>query len=103
MHSRLVSFDRVLACTLLVLGTACASTPDVDPVYRPAENVLEVVAVLRVQIAIYKEGTILTEAEAEALAIQEGNEMTCISSLEAVQIDHRQADLDLDKEANESD
>ena len=50
MHSRPVSSDRVLACTLLVLGTACASTPEVDPVYRPAENVLEVVAVLRAHI-----------------------------------------------------
>jgi hypothetical protein len=29
------------------LLTACAGTPEVDPSYRPAENVLEVVAVLR--------------------------------------------------------
>jgi tetratricopeptide (TPR) repeat protein len=48
---RRTSFDRTLASTLLVLGTACASTPDVDPAYRPAENVLEVVAVLRAHIS----------------------------------------------------
>jgi hypothetical protein len=50
VSSRLLSFDRILVRTLLVLGTACASTPDVDPVYQPAENVLEVVAVLRAHI-----------------------------------------------------
>jgi len=32
---------------LLVLVTGCRSTPEVDPRYRPAENILEVVAVLR--------------------------------------------------------
>jgi hypothetical protein len=31
--------------------SACASTPDVDESYRPAENVLEVLAVLRAHIA----------------------------------------------------
>jgi hypothetical protein len=36
---------------VLVLGTACASTPEVDPAYRPAENLLEVVAVLRAHIS----------------------------------------------------
>jgi tetratricopeptide (TPR) repeat protein len=37
-----------VACApLLALATGCASTPDADPRYRPAENVLEVIAVLR--------------------------------------------------------
>ena len=31
----------------LLLLAACAGTPEVDPSYRPAENVLEVIAVLR--------------------------------------------------------
>jgi hypothetical protein len=32
---------------VLALLAACRSTPEVDPRYRPAENVLEVLAVLR--------------------------------------------------------
>jgi hypothetical protein len=32
---------------LLGLGAGCASSPELDPRYRPAENVLEVLAVLR--------------------------------------------------------
>ncbi len=35
------------AAALLVGLAACAGTPEPDPAYRPAENVLEVVAVLR--------------------------------------------------------
>jgi hypothetical protein len=41
---------RIIACAALALGVACASSPDVDPLYRPAENVLEVVSVLRAHI-----------------------------------------------------
>lgn len=40
-----------LAIATLLLGGACASTPDVDESYRPAENVLEVLAVLRAHIS----------------------------------------------------
>jgi len=32
------------------LSTACRSVPEVDPRYRPAENVLEVIAVLRAHV-----------------------------------------------------
>jgi len=35
---------------MLALCAACASTPKVDPVYRPTENVLEVISVLRAHI-----------------------------------------------------
>jgi hypothetical protein len=35
---------------LALAALACASTPEADPRYRPAENVLEVVAVLRAHI-----------------------------------------------------
>jgi hypothetical protein len=42
--------NRVLACAAVLLCAACAKTPDVDPVYRPPENVLEVIAVLRAHI-----------------------------------------------------
>src|SRR5499426_1660373 len=39
------------AASALALGAlACASTPAPDPRYRPAENVLEVVAVLRAHV-----------------------------------------------------
>jgi hypothetical protein len=44
---------RTLAapCGALALAAlACASTPEADPRYRPAENVLEVVAVLRAHV-----------------------------------------------------
>jgi hypothetical protein len=43
-------FDPSLACATLALCAACASTPEVDPVYQPTENVLEVIAVLRAHI-----------------------------------------------------
>lgn len=36
-----------LLAAALLLGAGCASAPGVDPRYRPAENVLEVLAVLR--------------------------------------------------------
>ncbi len=36
MFFRRTAFDRTLASTLLALGTACASTPDVDPAYHQA-------------------------------------------------------------------
>jgi len=35
----------------LAAAAGCASTPEVDPLYRPAENVLEVVSVLRAHIS----------------------------------------------------
>jgi hypothetical protein len=38
---------RIILLLALALLAACRSTPEVDPRYRPAENVLEVVAVLR--------------------------------------------------------
>jgi hypothetical protein len=38
------------AAIVLVVLAGCRSTPDFDPRYRPAENVLEVVAVLRAHI-----------------------------------------------------
>jgi tetratricopeptide (TPR) repeat protein len=38
---------RITLPLVLALLAACRSTPEVDPRYRPAENVLEVVAVLR--------------------------------------------------------
>jgi hypothetical protein len=41
---------RVLPVLTLTLLAGCRSTPDFDPRYRPAENVLEVVAVLRAHI-----------------------------------------------------
>jgi hypothetical protein len=37
----------LIAAFALLLVAGCRSTPEVDPRYRPAENVLEVVAVLR--------------------------------------------------------
>ena len=39
--------SRAIAGLALALLLGCASSPDVDPRYRPAESVLEVVAVLR--------------------------------------------------------
>ena len=41
--------SRGVLCVALA-AVACASTPDPDPRYRPAENVLEVVAVLRTHV-----------------------------------------------------
>lgn len=38
---------RILPAILASLLVACASPPEVDPVYRPAESVLEVLAVLQ--------------------------------------------------------
>jgi hypothetical protein len=50
MRSRRSFFDPILACATFTLCASCASTPEVDPVYRPTENVLEVIAVLRAHI-----------------------------------------------------
>ena len=50
MRSRRSRFDPILVCSTLALCASCASTPEVDPVYRPTENVLEVIAVLRAHI-----------------------------------------------------
>ena len=41
------AYLRIALPLALVLLAACRSTPEVDPRYRPAENVLEVIAVLR--------------------------------------------------------
>jgi hypothetical protein len=41
---------KLLAALSLVLLAGCRTTPEFDPRYRPAENVLEVVAVLRAHI-----------------------------------------------------
>ena len=43
----LAALHLPLAAALLALPLGCASDPAVDPRYRPAENVLEVVSVLR--------------------------------------------------------
>jgi len=48
MHPRLLRPGLV---ALVVLASACRSTPEVDPRYRPAENILEIVAVLRAHVA----------------------------------------------------
>ena len=50
MSARHSFFDLVLACVTLVLCASCASAPKIDPVYRPTENILEVIAVLRAHI-----------------------------------------------------
>jgi hypothetical protein len=50
MRSRRSFFDLILACATFALCASCASTPEVDPVYRPTENVLEIIAVLRAHI-----------------------------------------------------
>jgi hypothetical protein len=50
MHGQPTSLSRVLACAALLACAACAKSPDVNPVYRPAENLLEVIAVLRTHI-----------------------------------------------------
>jgi len=42
--------SKWLSALVLVLLAGCRTTPDFDPRYRPAENVLEVVAVLRAHI-----------------------------------------------------
>ncbi|NNL87273.1 MAG: hypothetical protein HKP27_16550 [Myxococcales bacterium] len=41
----------IATAALLALIAGCASSPEADPRYRPAENVLEIVAVLRRHIA----------------------------------------------------
>lgn len=51
MRSHCPPLPRIIACLALSCACACASTPEVDPLYRPAENVLEVVSVLRAHIA----------------------------------------------------
>jgi len=50
MKSRHSFCPSILACATLALCASCASTPEVDPVYRPTENVLEIIAVLRAHI-----------------------------------------------------
>jgi hypothetical protein len=50
MRLRHPCFDGSLTCAALLLCAACASTPEVDPVYRPMENALEVISVLRAHI-----------------------------------------------------
>ena len=50
MRSRRFIFDPILAGAMLAFCASCASTPEVDPVYRPTENVLEIIAVLRAHI-----------------------------------------------------
>ncbi|MFB3117500.1 MAG: hypothetical protein ACE1ZP_01925, partial [Myxococcota bacterium] len=50
MRSRHSFYDPILACATLALCASCASTPAVESVYRPTENALEVIAVLRVHI-----------------------------------------------------
>jgi hypothetical protein len=50
MKSRDLFRNSILACATLALCASCASTPEVDPVYRPTENVLEIIAVLRAHI-----------------------------------------------------
>ena len=50
MRSRRPLCDSIFAYTALALCAACASTPEVDPVYRPTENALEIIAVLRAHI-----------------------------------------------------
>lgn len=42
--------SQLLSVLFLVLLAGCRTTPEFDPRYRPAENVLEVVAVLRAHI-----------------------------------------------------
>ncbi len=42
--------SKLLSALALVLLAGCRTTPEFDPRYRPAENVLEVVAVLRAHI-----------------------------------------------------
>lgn len=50
MMARYTALQRALAGALLCACAACASTPTVDPAYRPVENALEVIAVLRAHI-----------------------------------------------------
>jgi hypothetical protein len=50
MRSRLSFCGPILACATLALCASCASNPKVDSVYGPAENVLEIIAVLRAHI-----------------------------------------------------
>jgi len=50
MHPRRLLLRAGLVSSIAILA-ACRSTPEVDPRYRPAENVLEVVAVMRAHVA----------------------------------------------------
>jgi hypothetical protein len=50
MKTRDLFRNSTLACATLALCAACASTPEVNPVYQPTENVLEIIAVLRAHI-----------------------------------------------------
>ncbi len=50
MKTRDLLRNSTLACATLALCAACASTPEVDPVYQPTENILEIIAVLRAHI-----------------------------------------------------
>jgi hypothetical protein len=41
----------IAAAVAIAVFVGCSNTPEVDPVYRPAENVLEIVSVLRAHIS----------------------------------------------------
>jgi hypothetical protein len=50
MKTRHLFRSSTLAGATLALCASCASAPEVDPVYRPTANVLEIIAVLRAHI-----------------------------------------------------
>jgi hypothetical protein len=50
MRSRDLFIGRAFGCAAVVFCASCSSTPEVDPVYRPTENALEIIAVLRAHI-----------------------------------------------------